>query len=58
MNSLEESLIEYALGAPDWNITKMLLIDILCGCTGADNVNEVRKSNKWFRMAAKYGVVE
>ena len=53
---IEKWLIEYALNAPDTDTMKMLLIDILCGCTGAGNVEEIRQKTKWKRMMKKYKV--
>ena len=58
MTKDEKSLIEYALGAPDFNTVKLLLVDILCGCTGADDYADIRKTRKWQNLRRKYKAVE
>jgi hypothetical protein len=44
------SMIQYALDGPeDWHALKSILFDTLNGCTGADNVEEVRAKHGMFQ---------
>lgn len=49
-------LINYALGAPDWNACKLILLDAVHGATGANDCQQIRETETYKAAAKAHGV--